>query len=70
VARTADGVTHIEIDAESHLDLARRLNILRTPTILILGPSGTAVNRASGLPRKPEILTALADVVGDRLPTS
>jgi thiol-disulfide isomerase/thioredoxin len=61
VTKLVDGVTHIEIDAESHLPLVRRLNILRTPTVLILNPSGTVVNRASGLPRKPEILAALAD---------
>lgn len=64
VTKLVDGVTHIEIDAESHLDLVRRLNILRTPTLLILGPSGTIVNRASGLPRKPDVLAALAEVDG------
>ena len=29
---TVAGVAHVEIDAESHLDLVRRLDIRRTPT--------------------------------------
>lgn len=64
VTRLVDGVTHIEIDAESHLALVRRLNILRTPTVLILDPSGTVVNRASGLPRKADVLAALGQAAG------
>jgi thiol-disulfide isomerase/thioredoxin len=61
VAGMIDGVTHVEIDAESHLDLVRRLGILRTPTVLILDPSGTVVRRTSGLPRRPDLLAALAE---------
>src|SRR5690348_5787693 len=30
VAERVPGVAHVEIDAEAHLDLVRRLNILRT----------------------------------------
>jgi thiol-disulfide isomerase/thioredoxin len=66
VAGMIDGVTHVEIDAESHLDLVRRLGIFRTPTVLILDPSGTVVRRASGLPRKTDVLAALADGDGAR----
>jgi thiol-disulfide isomerase/thioredoxin len=61
VTDLVDGVTHIEIDAESHLTLVRRLNVLRTPTVLILDPTGTVVNRASGLPRKQEVVAAVAE---------
>jgi thiol-disulfide isomerase/thioredoxin len=60
VAGTTDGVTLVEIDAESHLDLVRRLDIRRTPTVLVLGPDGRIATRASGQPRKADVLAALA----------
>ena len=40
VAAMMDGVHHVELDAESRLDLVRRLNIFATPTVLVLGPDG------------------------------
>jgi thiol-disulfide isomerase/thioredoxin len=62
VARMTDGVAHVEIDAESHLDLVRRLDIRRTPTVLVVGPDGRIAKRASGQPRKADVLAALGDV--------
>lgn len=61
VADLVPGVTHIEVDAEQHLDLVRRLGIVRTPTTLILGQHGQEVARAAGAPRKEEVLTGLAE---------
>lgn len=55
-----DGVRHVELDAESHLELVRRLDILRTPTTLVLDRTGAVVKRASGAPRKPDVIAALA----------
>ena len=46
-----DGVAHIEIDAESRLDLVRLLAVRRTPTVFVLGPDGRIAKRASGQPR-------------------
>jgi hypothetical protein len=43
-----DGVAHVEVDAEANLELVRRLDIRRTPTVLVLGPDGEIVRRASG----------------------
>jgi thiol-disulfide isomerase/thioredoxin len=62
VAGLVDGVAHVEIDAESRLDLVRRLDIRRTPTVLVLGPDGQIARRASGQPRKADVLAALGDV--------
>jgi thiol-disulfide isomerase/thioredoxin len=62
VAGMIDGVTHVEIDAESHLDLVRRLDIRRTPTVLIVGPDGRIAKRASGQPRKPEVIAAIGEL--------
>lgn len=58
------GVTTVEIDAESELDLVRRLDILRTPTVLVLAPDGTVVRRASGAPTRDQVLVALDDALG------
>jgi thiol-disulfide isomerase/thioredoxin len=60
VAGLVPGVTHVEVDAESHLDAVRSLRVLRTPTTLILDPGGQEVSRASGLPQRDQVLAALA----------
>jgi thiol-disulfide isomerase/thioredoxin len=59
VAGMVEGVAHVEIDAESRLDLVRRLDVRRTPTTLVLGPDGQITHRASGLPRKADVIAAL-----------
>jgi thiol-disulfide isomerase/thioredoxin len=61
VAGMVEGVAHVEIDAESHLDLVRRLNVLRTPTVFVLDGTGAIVRRGSGLPRKADIVAALGE---------
>jgi len=63
VCSQVSGVTHIEIDAESHLDLVRRLDVRRTPTVLVLDPHGRVVRRASGQPRPADVLAALGAAV-------
>lgn len=59
VADVVPGVAHVEIDAESHLALVRRLDILRTPTTLVLDGQGRVTTRASGQPRKEQVVAAL-----------
>jgi thiol-disulfide isomerase/thioredoxin len=63
VAEVVPGVTHVEIDAEHHLALVRELNILRTPTTLVLDSDGREVSRAAGAPTKQDVLVALANVI-------
>ena len=58
------GVAHIEIDAESHLDLVRRLGVASTPTTLVLDRRGVERGRATGVPRRDEVLAAVAAVRG------
>lgn len=65
VAAMVPGVAHVEIDAEARLDLVRTLNILRTPTVLVLDASGRVVRRASGQPRKADVIGALGQAVGE-----
>jgi len=56
------GVTHVEVDAEQHLEVVRTLRVLRTPTTLILDADGREVSRAAGLPQRDQVLAALARV--------
>jgi thiol-disulfide isomerase/thioredoxin len=63
VAQMTDGVAHIEIDAESRLDLVRRLDVRRTPAVFVLDATGGIVKRASGQPRKADVIAALGAVV-------
>jgi thiol-disulfide isomerase/thioredoxin len=60
VAHLVPGVTHVEVDAEQHLELVRRLGVVRTPTTLVLDARGHEVSRASGAPHKGEVLGSLA----------
>jgi thiol-disulfide isomerase/thioredoxin len=62
VAAMTDGIAHVEIDAESHLDLVRRLDVRRTPTVFVLGPDGRIARRASGQPRTADVIAALGEV--------
>jgi thiol-disulfide isomerase/thioredoxin len=68
VAEQTPGVRHVEIDAESHLDAVRALDILRTPTTLVLDGTGRIRARASGAPRKAEVLAALGPLLGTPVP--
>ena len=50
----------VHVDAESHLDEVRELDVRRTPTLFYLDRAGRLIGRSSGAPR-PEELTALVD---------
>jgi len=50
----------LHVDAESHLDEVRALDVRRTPTLFFLDRAGAVIGRSSGAPR-PEELTALVD---------
>jgi hypothetical protein len=63
VTGMVDGVAHVEIDAETRLDLVRRLDVRRTPTTFVLGPDGQVTHRASGQPLKADVIAALGPVL-------
>ena len=65
VAELVPGVRHIEIDAESHLELVRDLHIVRTPTVLIVDAAGRIGYRATGAPRRDQVLQALDAIVSE-----
>lgn len=64
VAGMVEGVRHVDVDAEAHLDLVRRLGVAATPTVFVLDAHGTVVRRAAGLPRRADVIAALGAAVG------
>ncbi|MET7272593.1 thioredoxin family protein [Streptomyces flaveolus] len=63
VAGMVPGVAHVELDAEARLELVRALDVLKTPTVLVLDADGRVVRRAVGLPRKADVIAALGEAV-------
>ncbi len=57
-----DDVKHIHIDAESHLELVRELDIRSTPTTLFINKDGVEVGRAAGTPKREQVLAALSNI--------
>ncbi|SDZ06301.1 Thiol-disulfide isomerase or thioredoxin [Micromonospora pattaloongensis] len=68
VTGVLDGVRHVEVDAESHLDAVRALKVWRTPTVLVVDGEGRIVQRASGVPAKAQVIAALAPLLAPARP--
>lgn len=68
VAGMLDGVRHVEVDAESHLDAVRALGVLRTPTLFLVDRTGRIARRASGTPSKSQLIAALAPLLEEAAP--
>jgi len=62
MAGERDGVAFVEVDAASRMDLAKRLRVLSTPTVLVLDAVGGIASRASGQPSRADLQGAM-DVV-------
>ncbi|MBO9555279.1 thioredoxin family protein [Cellulomonas sp.] len=60
VAAEHEGVSHVELDVEEHLDLVRRFHVMRTPTTLLVDAHGVVVGRLSGATDRRHALAALA----------
>lgn len=63
LAAATPGVVHVELDVADRLDLVRRLDVRRTPTVLVLDAAGRVQRRASGAPTPVQAAQALAAVV-------
>jgi len=53
------GVSYIEIDAESNLDLVRRVDIRSTPTTIFLDSKGFEIARAKGAPKRDQLVKVI-----------
>ncbi|CAB4908513.1 unannotated protein [freshwater metagenome] len=54
------GLAAVHVDAESHLDAVRALDVRRTPTLFYLGRGGELLGRSSGAPRPDELQALVA----------
>ncbi len=59
MVKTMPDVRYAHIDAESHLELVRQLDIRSTPTTLFLNAAGVEVGRAMGTPKRSQVLAAV-----------
>ena len=66
IAAGDPGVTHIELDVSSRMELVRQFDIRRTPTVFVLGRHGEVAQRASGVPKREDVLSAVALAAGDQ----
>ena len=55
-------VHYAHIDAESNLELVRKLDIRSTPTTLFLNSAGIEVGRAMGTPKRAQVHAAVAAI--------
>ncbi len=58
VSKQSD-IKYVEIDAESNLELVRKLDIRSTPTTLFLDKKGFEIARAVGAPKRDQIIAAI-----------
>ncbi|GGP82022.1 TlpA family protein disulfide reductase [Streptomyces melanogenes] len=65
VAARTPGVRLVEIDAEARLDLVRRAEVMRTPTVLVLDRAGRVVRHASGPPTTADMESAVELAMAD-----
>ncbi len=62
MVKTMTDVRYAHVDAESHLELVRELDIRSTPTTLFLNHAGVEVGRAMGTPKRAQVHAALAAI--------
>ncbi|MEV4512941.1 thioredoxin family protein [Dactylosporangium sp. NPDC049525] len=58
-----DGVRHVELDAEEHLDAVRDLGIWRLPTLLVVDRRGNIARRTVGVPDRASLHATVTEVL-------
>jgi thiol-disulfide isomerase/thioredoxin len=59
VVKELTDIAYIELDAESNLDLVRRVDIRSTPTTIFLDKNGYEIARAKGAPKRDQLIKAI-----------
>jgi thioredoxin-related protein len=59
VVKDSKDITYVEVDAESNLDLVRRVDIRSTPTSIFLDAKGFEIARAKGAPKRDQLIKAI-----------
>ena len=59
VVKDFKDIAYVEVDAESNLDLVRRVDIRSTPTTMFLDSKGFEIARAKGAPKRDQLIKAI-----------
>jgi thioredoxin-related protein len=59
VVKDSKDITYVEVDAESNLELVRRVDIRSTPTTIFLDANGFEIARAKGAPKRDQLIKAI-----------
>ena len=62
VTSTLSDISYIEIDAESNLELVRKVDIRSTPTSIFLDKAGFEIARATGAPKRDQLIKVIASL--------
>jgi len=62
VTSTISDISYIEIDAESNLELVRKVDIRSTPTTIFLDKAGFEIARATGAPKRDQLIKVIASL--------
>jgi thioredoxin-related protein len=62
VVKGQNDINYYEIDAESNLDLVRKVDVRSTPTTLFLDSKGFEIARASGAPKRDQLIKVIQTI--------
>ena len=62
VVKDQSDIKYLEIDAESNLELVRKVDIKSTPTTLFLDRDGFEIARATGAPKRDQLIKVVASL--------
>jgi thiol-disulfide isomerase/thioredoxin len=62
VVKDQSDISYLEIDAESNLALVRKVDVRSTPTTLFLDSSGFEIARATGTPKRDQLIKVVASL--------
>jgi thiol-disulfide isomerase/thioredoxin len=62
VVKGQNDINYYEIDAESNLDLVRKVDIRSTPTTLFLDSKGFEIARATGAPKRDQLIKVIQTI--------
>ena len=60
LVKNQSDISYVEVDAESNLELVRRVGIKSTPTTLFLEKGGFEIARATGAPKRDQLIKVLS----------
>ena len=62
VTSTLSDIGYVEVDAESNLELVRKVDIRSTPTTIFLDKTGFEIARATGAPKRDQLIKVIASL--------